>query len=218
MVRLATSHYFNVGPRCAVEWCIGNAAHWQEVRSQPSHAELGHVGQWLANTTSKQEAPQLLVQAWNVYVPHKGLRADTVETHPITLAEGDLDSDATWESQDYMLLYNKWQWGDWYDRNDEDDEYSQWGRWWWCHLWWVIHLVWLLCAGKDTWCWDPHKWSLFCKDSVPLAHMQIKGWKLSGRKKREKNRIRPKLSILNPQFPSGWKYSLKVIHGRRKEE
>ena len=60
------------------------------MRSQPPHAKLGHVGERLADAAAKQEASQLLVQAGDVQVPHEGLGAGAMVTHPVTLAHRDL--------------------------------------------------------------------------------------------------------------------------------
>lgn len=91
VVRLAAVHCRDVGARCAVERCVGDTAHIQEVRSQTPDAQLGHVGQRLADAAAEQEAAQLLVQTRHVQVPDKGLGADASETYPVTLPECDLE-------------------------------------------------------------------------------------------------------------------------------
>lgn len=90
MVRLAAGHCWDVGSRRAVEGRIGDTAHRQEVRPQPAHAQLGHVGQRLSNTAAEQEAAELLVQTGDIEILDEGLGADASKTHPVTLSKGDL--------------------------------------------------------------------------------------------------------------------------------
>lgn len=88
--RRVAGHGCNVGSRCAVKRCVGDAARRQEVRSQSSHAKLGHIGHRLTDAAAEQKAAQLLVQAGHVQVPDKGFGGDASETHPETLPEGNL--------------------------------------------------------------------------------------------------------------------------------
>lgn len=91
MVTLAAIHRGDIGSRRAVERRIGDAAHRQEVRPQAPDAQLGHVGQRLADTAAEHEAAQLLVETGHVEVPDEGLGADPSETDPVALPEGDLE-------------------------------------------------------------------------------------------------------------------------------
>lgn len=102
LLGLVAVHCCNVGSRRAVKRRVGDAAHRQEVWPQPPDAQLGHVGQRLADAAAKQEAAQLLVQTGHVQVPHEGLGADASETDPVTLTEGDLEVDTQSEPSYYV--------------------------------------------------------------------------------------------------------------------
>lgn len=91
VVRLAAVHCCNKGSRCAVKRGVSYTAHRQEVRPQPPNTQLGHVGQGLADTAAEEEAAQLLVETGHIQVPDEGLGADTSETNPVTLPEGNLE-------------------------------------------------------------------------------------------------------------------------------
>lgn len=91
VVVLVAVHCRNVSPRRAVERCISDPTHRQEMRPQPPNAQLGHVGQRLADTAPEQEAAQLLVETGHVQVPDEGLGADTSETNAVTLPKGNLE-------------------------------------------------------------------------------------------------------------------------------
>lgn len=65
-------------------------AHIQEVRTQASHRHLGNVCEGLADGTAEEENPDLLVEGWQVRVPHKCVGALMEKVDPIALAYRDL--------------------------------------------------------------------------------------------------------------------------------
>lgn len=71
----------------AVKGSVGDVTHRQEVWPQPPYAQLGHVGEGLANTATEQEAPQLLIQARNIAVSNKSSRVHASESHSVTFTQ-----------------------------------------------------------------------------------------------------------------------------------
>ena len=90
MNRLPAGDLGHITARSAVDERIGDVAHRQEVGPQASHAQFGHVGERLTNAATKQEAPQLLVQARHVAVSDKRPRVHTSVTYPVALAQCNL--------------------------------------------------------------------------------------------------------------------------------
>lgn len=80
----------HVAALSAVDGRIGDVTDKQEVGSQAPHTQLGHVGEGLTHTATKQEAPQLLVQARHIAVADKGPRVNTSVAHPVAFAQSDL--------------------------------------------------------------------------------------------------------------------------------
>lgn len=80
----------DVHPRAAVEGRVGDVAHRQEVGTESANAQLGHVGERLADAAAKQEAAELFVEAGDVAVLHEGSRVDASEAHSVALTQRDL--------------------------------------------------------------------------------------------------------------------------------
>lgn len=74
----------------ALDGRVGDVADGQEVGPQSPHAQLGHVGERLADAAAEQEAAQLLVEAGHVEVADKGPRVHAAEADPVALAQRDL--------------------------------------------------------------------------------------------------------------------------------
>lgn len=80
----------HVGAGRAVDGRIRDITDGEEIGSQASHAELGHIGERLAHAATKQETPQLFVQARHVEVPNEGPRVDAAESDPVTFTQCNL--------------------------------------------------------------------------------------------------------------------------------
>lgn len=90
LVGLLAGDLPDIRPRGAVDGLVGDVAHRQEVRPEPAHAQLGHVGERLAHAAAEQEAAQLFVEAGDVAVLHEGPRVHAPEAHAVALNQRNL--------------------------------------------------------------------------------------------------------------------------------
>lgn len=78
----------------AVDGRVRDITDGQEVGSQTSHTQFGHVSERLTYAATKQKTPQLLVQARNVTVSNESPRVNASKTYPVAFTKCNLGKEA----------------------------------------------------------------------------------------------------------------------------